>query len=131
MLNAVSANWAILRRPILVAFYDTHGVCEEPSLTQLLTPDRRTDGFCPFIDLTCFSRALEHIHTTEVLSYLQGKDSDTDKAILDGNVDIVYWSAESLLAGEWRERLLEFGVSAIVIDDFHYTFKLYCDNIYA
>ena len=25
MLNAVSATWAILRRPILVAFYDTHG----------------------------------------------------------------------------------------------------------
>ena len=26
MLNAVSATWAILRRPILVAFYDTMGL---------------------------------------------------------------------------------------------------------
>ena len=25
VLNAVSATWAILRRPILGAFYDTHG----------------------------------------------------------------------------------------------------------
>ena len=30
MLNAVSATWAILRRPILVAFYDTHGDTEDP-----------------------------------------------------------------------------------------------------
>ena len=27
--NAVSATWAILRRPILVAFYDTHGDTED------------------------------------------------------------------------------------------------------
>ena len=29
VLNAVSAIWAILRRPILVAFYDTHGDTED------------------------------------------------------------------------------------------------------
>ena len=29
VLNAVSATWAILRRPILVAFYDTHGDTED------------------------------------------------------------------------------------------------------
>ena len=29
MLNAVSATWAISRRPILVAIYDTHGDTED------------------------------------------------------------------------------------------------------
>ena len=34
MLNAVSATWAILRRPILVAFYDTHGDTEDTFSTE-------------------------------------------------------------------------------------------------
>ena len=29
VLNAVLATWAILRRPILGAFYDTHGDTED------------------------------------------------------------------------------------------------------
>ena len=29
VLNTVSATWAILWRPILVAFYDTHGDTED------------------------------------------------------------------------------------------------------
>ena len=34
VLNAVSATWAILRRPILITFYDTHGDTEDTFSTQ-------------------------------------------------------------------------------------------------
>ena len=36
--NAVSATWAILKRPILVAFYDTHGDTEDTFSTKTPGP---------------------------------------------------------------------------------------------
>ncbi|XP_062584590.1 ATP-dependent DNA helicase RecQ-like [Saccostrea cucullata] len=49
---------------------------------------------------------------------LIGQTPDLDKEILDGKIDVVYGSPESLL-GEWREQLQHLDVSAIVIDEFH------------
>ena len=45
VLNAVSATWAILRRPILVAFYDTHGDMEDTFSTKTPGSPR---GHTPF-----------------------------------------------------------------------------------
>ena len=95
MLNAVSATWAILRRPILVAFYETHGDTEYTFSTK--TPGSPRGPIIRLIRLSCiwltdtydFSSAtaeriltnLERKHVIKVLyqvCYFSGRSASND-----------------------------------------------------
>ena len=73
MLNAVSATLAISRRPVLVAFYDTHGDTED--IFSTYTPG--------------FPRGLNNLETPKIKSAIAKinafeTDSDTASVLVTG-----------------------------------------------
>lgn len=49
-----------------------------------------------------------------------GSDANTDQKIIEGDIDIIFASPESLVGDvQFRDKIQDLNVSLIVIDEFH------------
>ena len=109
MLNAVSATWAILRRPILVAFYDTHMDTEDILDLNPRVPTGVKQRRTPFMTIF-FNAVKQNCPDVQVLRLM----SDDDEAGINATNSVFgkhvkHYLCKWHVTRAWKRRLASAG----------------------